>query len=104
MRVCQGNSYNEFNKETPVCILKCKVIPSQRINSKPYDVWAVVLKNKPNEPGDCIHSAYCTCAAGILGTCNQVTGMLFRIENAVQIGLTSSSKTSVLCTWNIPTG
>ena len=95
---------NELNKETPVCILKCKVIPSQRINSKPYDVWAVVQKNKPNEPGGYIHSAYCTWTAGILGHCNHVTGMLCRIENAVQAGLTTPSKTSVLCTWNIPKG
>ena len=27
---------NKLNKETPVCILKCKVIPSQCINSKPW--------------------------------------------------------------------
>ena len=33
-----------------------------------------------------------------------VTGTLFRIENAVEIGLTTPSKTSVLCTWNIPKG
>ena len=95
---------NELNKETPVCILKCKVIPSQRTNSKPYDVWTVVQKKKPNEPGGYIHSAYCTCTAGILGTCNYVTCMLFCIENAVQTGLTTPSKTSVLCTWNIPKG
>ena len=30
--------------------------------------------------------------------------MLFCIENAVQTGLTTPSKTSVLCTWNIPKG
>ena len=30
--------------------------------------------------------------------------MLLRIENAVQTGLTTPSKTSVLCTWNIPKG
>ena len=30
--------------------------------------------------------------------------MLFRIENAVQTGLTTPSKTSVLCTLNIPKG
>ena len=95
---------NELNEETLVCILKYKVIPSQRINSKPYDVWAVVQKNKPNVPGGCIRSAYCTCTAGILGTCNHITGMLFRIENAVQTGLTTPSKTSVLRTCNIPKG
>ena len=95
---------NELNKETPVWILKSKVILSRCINSKPYDVWAVFQKNKPNEPGGYIHSAYCTCTTGILGTCNHVTGMLFCILNAVQTGLTTPSKTSVLCTWNIPKG
>ena len=30
--------------------------------------------------------------------------MLFRFENAVQTGLTTPSKTSALCTWNIPKG
>ena len=54
---------NELNKEVLFCMLKCKFIPSQRINSKPYDIWAVVQKNKPNEPGGYIHSAYCTCTA-----------------------------------------
>ena len=45
----------ESNKDTPVCILKCKIIPSQHINSNSYDVWPVVQENKPNEPGDYIH-------------------------------------------------
>ena len=30
--------------------------------------------------------------------------MLFRIENAVQIGLTTPGKASLLCTRNIPKG
>ena len=81
--------------------MKCKVIPSQRLNSKPCDVWAVIQKNKPNEPGGYIHSAYCTCTVEILGACNHVTGMLFCIENAVKTNLT---KKNVLCTWNIPKG
>ena len=76
----------------------------QRINSKACDVWAVAQKNKPNEPGGYIHSAHFTCTEGILGTCNHVTGMLFCIENAVQIGSTTPSKTSALCTRSIPKG
>ena len=88
----------------PSCILKCEVILSQRINSKPYDVWVVVQKNKLNESGGYIHSAYCTCTAGILGTCNLVTDILFRTKNAVQTGQTTQRKTSVLCTRNIRKG
>ena len=34
-----------------MCILKCKVIPSQRINNKPYDVWAIVRKDVSDKPG-----------------------------------------------------
>ena len=96
--------FNEIKEESPVCLLKCKVVPSQRVNSKPYDVWAVVEKNKPHDAGGYIHSAYCTCTAGILGTCNHVAGMLFRVENAVRTGATNPSKTSVLCQWNLPKG
>ena len=103
MRVYQGNFINELNKEIPVSILKCKIIPSQCINSKPYDVWAVVQKNKPNEPGGYIHSAYCTCT-GILGTCNHITRMFLGIENAVQSAVTKSKKPGVLCARNIPKG
>ena len=35
---------NELNKETTVCILKCRIIPSKHLSSKPYDVWAVARK------------------------------------------------------------
>ena len=55
MRIVREIYINELYKETRVSILKCKVIPSQHINSKPYDVWAVVQKNKPNEPVGYIH-------------------------------------------------
>ena len=56
----------------PIYILKCKVIPSQRIISKAY-IWLIVYKNKPNKPGGYINSANCTCTAGICVRCNQVT-------------------------------
>ena len=83
--------------------MKCKVIHSHCINSKPYDIWVVVQKNESNESSGYIHSAYRTCTAGILGIYNHVIG-LFRFENPVQTGQTKASKTSVLCTWNIPKG
>lgn len=34
------------------------------------------------------------------GTCNHVAGLLFRVECAVRMGLTSA--TSQLCKWNVP--
>ena len=85
------------------CIFRTKCVPSQRLNMKMYDVWAVVKKDKDNEPGGEILSAYCTCTAGLLGSCNHVAGMLFRVEAAVLSGATHPTCTSKLAEWNVPT-
>ena len=83
-----------------ICFLKCRVTPSQRTSATPYNVWAAVEKTKP---GGKIISAYCSCTAGLLGSCNHVTAMLFRVEAAVSTGVTKASCTSKLCKWNVPT-
>ena len=64
-----------------------------------YNVCAAV---HTNNPGGKIHSAYCTCTAGLLGSCNHVTGMLFRVEAAVSSGITKPTCTSKLSVWNVP--
>ena len=87
---------------TDLCILKCKVLPSQRLNNKPYDVWAIIRKDLPEKPGGEIVSAYCACTAGLQGSCNHVVAMFFRVESAVATGETRPSKTSTGCQWNIP--
>lgn len=89
---------------TDLCILKSKVIPCQRVNNKPYDVWVILQKDTVDKPGGNILSAYCTCTAGLQGSCNHIVGMLFRVESAVATGATRPSKTSVGCQWNIPSG
>ena len=47
-------------------------------------------------------SAYCSCAAGLLGSCNHVAGMLFGIEAAVITGVTRPTCTSRLSEWTVP--
>ena len=86
------------------CIVKCKVVPSHRMNSKPYDIWGIIEKDKQEKPGGKIHATYCTCTAGLLGTCNHVFAMLFRIESAITTGVAKQSSTSLLCQWNVPSG
>ena len=69
------------------CILKCKIVPSQRISIKPY-VRAITEKDQIDKPGGGkIYSAYCTCTAGLQGGCNHVVAMLFKIESAVATGV-----------------
>ena len=80
------------------------MLPSQRLNNKPYDVWAIIRKDLPEKPGGEIVSAYCACTAGLQGSCNHVVAMFFRVESAVATGETRPSKTSTGCQWNIPSG
>ena len=94
--------YNNISDESKYCYLKTKCLPSQRVSSKPYDVWALVQKDLKCEVGGAILSAYCTCTAGLLGSCNHVAGLLFRVEAAVLIGVTHPTCTSMLASWNVP--
>lgn len=86
------------------CIIKTKVTPSQAINNKCYDVWAVLEKDCTDRPGGKVLSAYCTCTAGMLGSCNHMAGLLFRVEHAISTGESSASKTGKPSTWNVPKG
>ena len=83
-------------------LLKCKVTPSQRLSSKPYDVWAIVVKDSNDNLGGTIKNCYCTCTAGLYGACNHVAGLLFRVESAVMSGITKPSCTDRLAKWNVP--
>ena len=70
---------------------------------KQYDVWVVCRKDLIDSIGGEILSAYSTCTAGLpYGSCNQVAGLLFRVEAAVLIGLSNPTCTSVSAAWNIP--
>ena len=95
--------YHDISKQSKICILKGRVTPSQRTSNTAYHVWAAIEKDG-ERPGGQIHAAYCTCTAGLLGCCNHVTAMLFRVEAAVRSGTTKPSSTSVLAKWNVPTG
>ena len=94
--------YHEIQKDHPYCFLRCRVMPSHRTSAKNYTVWACLVKDKGDFPGGKILSTYCTCVAGLKGTCNHVAGLLFRVDMAVMKGLTKPSKTSVLSDWNVP--
>ena len=94
--------YNNINDESNYCYLRTKCLSSKRVSWKSYDVWVLVKKNFKYEVGGVILSAYCTCTTGILGSCNYVTGLLFRMEAAVLIGVTHPTCTSMVASWNLP--
>ena len=93
---------NNISINGTACVFKTKCVPCQRVRSKMYDVWALVEKESDQGPGGKIISAHCTCPAGLLGGCNHVAGMLFRIEAAVIRGMNKVSCTSELAKWNVP--
>ena len=74
-----------ITENSAYCFVKCKVTPSQRTSSSLYYVWAAIKKELP---GGEIASAYCSCTAGLLGSCKHVAAILFRIEAAVSNGVT----------------
>ena len=61
-----------------------------------YDVWALGEKESDQGPGGKIIIAHCTCPSGLLGACNHVAGMQFRLEEAVIRGMNKVSCTSEL--------
>ena len=110
----EGKAYryftDEFIKEISIhsistmsdyCILKTKYTPSQRMSARAYDVWAILRKDEDDSPEGEVMSA-CSCTAGLLGSCNHVAGMLFRVEAAVITGVTKPTCTSRKSEWVIP--
>ena len=51
--------YHSVSTQSPVCILRAKVMKSQSVRDKPYDAWATVWKKDGR-----INAAHCTCMAG----------------------------------------
>ena len=72
--------FHYVSDESKFCILKTKCVPSQRVSMKQYDVWVICRKNKRDFIGGEILAGYCTCTAGLLGSCNHVAGLLFQVE------------------------
>ncbi|KAL5006729.1 hypothetical protein ScPMuIL_015535 [Solemya velum] len=94
--------YNSIRHGSPFCILKASVCPSQSVNARPYQVWVVMVKDQASVPGGEIKTAYCSCTAGMLGCCNHIAGVLFRMEAAVMAGITDPACTSRVSIWNVP--
>ncbi|XP_069127476.1 uncharacterized protein [Argopecten irradians] len=78
-----------------LCLLRAQCTPSQRLSNADHSAWVCVKQST----GD-IKSAYCSCTAGLGQTCNHIAGLLFRVEAANKMGVTSC--TSVPCSWTIP--
>lgn len=52
-----------------------------------------------------IHTAYCICPAGLVGSCNHVAALIYALEEFVRLGLREESRlpcTSKLQQWNKP--
>jgi len=45
--------------------------------------------------GSTVVSAHCSCTAGMLGSCNHIAGVLFRVENFIKRGETCTDRLSV---------
>ena len=82
--------------------MKTKCLPSQEVSSKPYVVWVLVKKYFKYEESGAILSAYYIWPAGLLGSCNHVTSLLFRVEASALLEVARPIFTSMLASWNVP--
>ena len=94
--------WHPIRDDLPYCYLKNKVTPSHNTSKTPYNVWCLIVKDMPGKEGGKVLSAYCSCTAGLLGSCNHVVALLFRVEAAVSEGFTKPTCTSQTATWPVP--
>ena len=83
-----------ISEDSPFTFLKSEVIPSQRINEK-QNPWVCLLKANGE-----VQTAHCDCMAGLGEVCSHAAALLFKVEAAVKLGLTTASSTSEACAWN----
>ena len=74
--------------------MKCKCIPSQRINDIPHDVWVLIHKVTGS-----IISGYCTCFAGLGQSCNHIAALVLKVDDFWQKGFTQVACTELPCIW-----
>ena len=78
------------------------MLPHLRRHQKLHTRFRQLLRNmvRDLEGKSILHALH----AGLLGYCNHVTAMLFRVESAVRSRATKPSSTSMLACWNVPAG
>ncbi|KAK2180565.1 hypothetical protein NP493_437g00005 [Ridgeia piscesae] len=81
--------------DSPHCILKADVIPSQRVNDTPHHPWVGL-----HEKDRVVTAAHCDCMAGLGESCSHVAALLFKVEAAVRLGYTRRACTELPCYWN----
>eukprot|EP00794_Sanderia_malayensis_P013241 gene13241-14600_t len=86
---------HEIGSSIPYCFLNAKVKPSQQVSGSFHQPWVCVEKKTGS-----VYCAHCTCMARLGETCNHIAAVLFKLEMAVKIGLTSTSSISEACKWN----
>ena len=96
--------FRDISDACPYFFIRARVTLSQRASTTPYTVWALLQKDKTDQPGRGVINPYCLCTAGLLGCCNHVVAMLFCVETAVMQDLTKPTCTSQKSSWNVPKG
>ncbi|CAC5396060.1 unnamed protein product [Mytilus coruscus] len=99
-------AYNQFvcgwvrDKATQVinnkCLVKAKVLHSQRMSEKPLQPWFIAEKEGR------ILAAHCTCMAGLGEVCTHVAALLFAVDASVQLR-ESKTITEEKSYWLLPT-
>lgn len=77
-----------------ITCVKADVRPSQAVNKKSFTAWAVIQNSGP------ILTGGCSCMAGQARVCSHVGAVLWKVEMAVELGLTGHMCTDRAAVWN----
>ena len=58
--------FHDISNTCRYCFIRTRVTPPQRTSATPYTVWALLQKDKTDQPGGRIINAYSSCTAGLL--------------------------------------
>ena len=64
-KICFHDISNTSNT-CPYCFIRTRVTPPQRTSTTLYTVWALLQKDKTDQPGGRVINAYYSCTAGLL--------------------------------------
>ncbi|XP_071800280.1 uncharacterized protein [Asterias amurensis] len=91
----QAILYSAVSDDSPVCVLRGRVVHSQSVTKPPVSAWVVI-----NKLTGSVVAAHCMCMAGLGEACSHIAAILFKLEAANRLEYTTQACTEKACTWN----
>jgi len=93
--VCKAQ-YHGISGNVSYCFVRADIVRETSLSAVPYIAWVILHKS-----AGCLTEAYCSCPAGLRGTCKHISAMCHMIINCV-VKKQNCSVTSQTQSWGCP--